>query len=134
MAAQSLLELIRASNDLNSTLMKWTIDCIEYAATLDDESKIISTEDMETIKIKKNEITEYIKYSTSLESEENQNSHLVILKLSYLCTLLLKLLQDEEGGAIFDMAELLTKILNDEIVCSTEDDSDKKKKKKLSSI
>lgn len=133
MAAQSLLELIRASNDLNSTLMKWTIDCIEYAATLDDESKIISTEDMETIKVKKNEITEYIKYSTSLESEENQNSHLVILKLSYLCTLLLKLLQDEEGGAIFDMAELLTKILNDEIVCSTEDDSDKKKKKKLSS-
>ncbi|KAL3230595.1 AP-1 accessory protein LAA1 [Nakaseomyces bracarensis] len=124
-----LIEIIKTSESKNSSLFNWVLTNFEYLVELENKNKPnLNDDNILQVQNVYDELTEFISYCTVLEDTEVVESHVIGLNISQLLILSLRLLQNEKPGSIFDTAELMTKILSDEVVFGQVDDKDKKKK------
>lgn len=124
-----LIDLIKSSESKNTVLFDWVLRNFESVVELDHANKSLNEQDIEEIQRIHDELVQFISYTTILEDGELVESHVVGLNISQLCVMSLRMMRSEKPGLIFDTAELMTKILSDEVVYELEDEADKKKRK-----
>lgn len=122
----TLKHLIGSSENPRHDLSSW------LRVKFQEVSKIpISNEEsLDLLKNIYNELTEFLRYLTTIEDTLKIESHNISLLCSQLMCATLLRMPDQNSGMIYDTAELLTNIIAEENVLINEDNYQKENKKK----